>query len=370
MYRKLFEGLILAIALAATPPTTFGQEVSPFIVEGPAISRTSFTNWERIELTYTVRYLNGYKPALESMKTGSMNFGVLEPDPAFGDELEVRNQRSLGEEHYFDIVYHLRYIAEKKDEIIIPGQKFPYLQLSAGKNEAELIAKYFVTAEFKLAYRTVLTSDADDIKDQIDFGSFTASAWHWKLSAGIVLVGGLFLAAVLVFRKPVLVMAEEGAASGEDVTSPVAATDPLELLRLLEEKVAKAKEQIRGENPDWAGIRSALGAICDDLRAILLVMVPGVSSGTINGDVAVAAAKMQPIWIGQHLFSLTTTLKELEKFLYQSDNPSAGNDSGVSIFLDSAMEAAHDLRPWKIYWHQFWFGMKQRLSRLWRKVRP
>src|SRR3989344_6628559 len=75
--------MLTLIVLILSPPDLFGQQdvLSPFRVEGPRISRTAFTNWDKIELVYTLGYYDGYEPMYEDLRPDNMHFSPLEMDP-------------------------------------------------------------------------------------------------------------------------------------------------------------------------------------------------------------------------------------------------------------------------------------------------
>ncbi len=352
--RRFLVRLLLASALAALPKLTFGQEVAAFIVEGPRISRTAFTNWENIELTYIVRYMKGYEPLLDDMKPRNMVFGPLELDPEFADNIDVRNKRSSGNESYFDVVYHLRYIKEKKEELEIPGQKFSYIELQAGKERTELPAKHFETQKFLLAYRTVLTRDADDIKDPIDFGSFSGPALRWKVASGVVLFFGLIFS-LLIFRKPVVVV-HIGAAhmEGTVLASQIKLED---VYRNLENGVRK----IQGMSASDPAIRSELGAVCNNARLLIRLYMPHIGAGATNAEIASKLKEIQVPWVAERLIALATCLKTSEDFLYHSHSEAETVAIPILAFGNFWM-VVQELHPYRVHLHTLWFRVKETVA--------
>src|SRR3989338_7436682 len=83
---------------------------NPVIVDQPLVLITVFTNWQEIQLTYTIRWLDGYEPLFDEAKPENMSFGEFELDPIRGHKLERRNRRKYKKENYEDLVYYLRYI--------------------------------------------------------------------------------------------------------------------------------------------------------------------------------------------------------------------------------------------------------------------
>ncbi len=350
--RRLFLRLLLASALAALPKTTFGQEVSPLIVEGPRISKTVFTNWQNIELTYIVRYMKGYEPLLDDMKPRNMFFGPLELDPEFADNLDIRNKRSSGGESYFDVVYHLRYIKEKKEELEIPGQKFSYIQLQAGKEITELSAEHFETQKFLLAYKTVLTSNADDIKDPIDFGSFSGPAWRWKVASGGVLVFGLIFS-LLIFRKPVVVV-HIGAAhtQGTALASQIKIED---VYRNIENGFRKIQILTTSD----LAMRSELGEICNNAKLLIRLYVPHIGAGATNAEIISEMKVIQVPWVAERLTMLSLSLKAADDFLYNVDSVAGEDETLLKPALKNFWMVVQELHPYRVYLHTLWFRVKE-----------
>ncbi len=196
MFKRL---LILSFMLLAR--ALLAQEEMPLIVDPPQVSMTAFTNWQEIQLTYTVRWLDGYRPLFDLAKPENMSFSPFELDPIKGYKLELLNQRKYKNENYVDLTYHLRHIGEKKGDIVISEQAFTYVREEPGKTLENLETKEFKAAGVQLRYDSVLTKNADDIMDRIDFGSFKKQV---NLLNYLMATLALMFAATicLLFRKP------------------------------------------------------------------------------------------------------------------------------------------------------------------------
>lgn len=358
---RLFRRLLLAIVLASFPTVVFSQEeVAPLIVEGPRPSITLFTNWQKIELAYTVRYMKGYKPLLDNMKPGNMSFSPLEPDPEFADRLDVRNERQFGDEFYFDVVYHLRHIGEKKGELEIPGQKFPYILPQAGKEDAELRVENFPTKPFLLNYGTVLTSDADDIKDNIDFGSFSKQALVWKVSGGIVFFAGSLLTLIAVFSRPKLVVPVAGEASGAaGAGAGSSVVNPDAVYKALWDGATSLKLLLDPKDRDR--LKTELGAVCNNSRTLLRLYAPNINPGDVCDEMFSAVRKLEFVWERERLVRLVSGLRDFENILY-------GFDFGVGTQLSASTiaefgDVIRDLDPRNVAKKQRMYRWKNKLSK-------
>lgn len=335
---------LLAFLAMLVPIGAPAQELSPMIVEGPRISRTAFTNWESIELAYTVRWLDGYEPVRSDLTPQSMNFGMMELDQDFADESDIRNERKFESENFFDIVYHLRYMGEKKGEIIVPGQRFPYRSLTAGDSQVH----YFQTPEFKLKYDTVLTSGADDIKEELDLGSYQETATLWKLSALAVILAGVAGGFVLV-----LFGARATALSGKEETAAVAETA---------EKVLEPASIIRGLQDGIA--KKNMPAVCNGLTDLIRAYVPDIGPGTTSKDMVALIQKVPHAWERHRLLLVYQVLRDIEEYLF-----ALGGTEYPAPALKGLDVTVRELAPASVYWRRRLFNLKRRVVRPFLKLK-
>ncbi len=314
-----------------------GQDcLNCLIVDGPRISRTAFTNWESIELAYTVRWLDGYEPVKDDLKPEAMNFGILELDPEFSEESDIRNERKFENENFFDIVYHLRYMGEKKGEIIVPGQRFPYRSIEAGSQEV----KYFPTPEFKLAYNTVLTSDAEDIKEEFDPGSYQRTAMFWKMSAALVVLLGIAGGFLLVFFRPKAVELAEEEKGRSKAEAGANTLEPASVIRELRSNIAKGD----------------MSAVCNGLGDLIRVYVPDIAPGSTSKDMTAPILAVRHEWERDRLLRAHKVLRDVEEYLFADASRPVPTLEG----LDATIK---ELRPRSVYWRRRWFNLKQRTAR-------
>ncbi len=103
---KLLLLLAIVLALNAVPLRAQNENPErPFIVDPPKVSATEFTNWTKVKITFTVRYLDGYEPEMDLADPHQMSFG-LELDPQDGQKLIVENVRKLRKENYKDFRHY------------------------------------------------------------------------------------------------------------------------------------------------------------------------------------------------------------------------------------------------------------------------
>lgn len=340
MDRKATSILFLILAIFA-PARLSGQEVFvPLMVEGPRISRTAFTNWELIELTYTVRWMDGYQPMRDQIEPQDMNFGILELDPEFAEKADIKNERKFEKENYFDITYHLRYMGEKKGEIVVPGQKFAYRDLMA----SESAVQYFPTQEFKLAYRTVLTSDAEEIKEEFDLGSYQTKAMFWKVSAGITVLFGIIGSFVLVFFKPVPAPLSTSVAGASASQTADKAIDLAKVVSGLESDIATGN----------------VGAVCNGLSDVIRAYAPGIRAGMTSKDMTTPILSIPNEWERGLLIRVHEALREIEHDLFVGGDDVNGK---IKHHMTHLAATVRELRPWSVYWHRRLFDLKGRLAR-------
>lgn len=337
---------ILFSALAIFAPVLLsGQDVFlPFMVEGPRISKTAFTNLERIELTYTIRWTDGYEPIRSDLKPQAMkqagNFGILELDPEFAEDSDIRNERRFDEdkENFFDITYHLWYMGEKKGEVPIAGPKFPYRLVQSGNSQV----LYFATPGFLLAYGTVLTSDAEDIKEEFDLGSYQGKAMLWKGLAVVVILAGIIGSFVLVFFRPVPVPLATGVAGA---SAPQIADKAIDLARV-----------ISGLEVDIA--KGNIGAVCNGLNDVIRAYVPGIKPGMTSKDMTVLIPSIPHEWERNRLLRVHSALRDMEDHLFVGGDDVNGK---VKYHMSHLAVTIRELRPWPVYWHRRLFNLKRKL---------
>ncbi|OGN03840.1 MAG: hypothetical protein A2655_01090 [Candidatus Yanofskybacteria bacterium RIFCSPHIGHO2_01_FULL_43_42] len=341
MDRKAVGALFLALMIFA-PARLSGQEVFlPFMVEGPRLSKTEFTNWVEIEATYTVRWMDGYEPVQEDLKPRSMNFGILELDPAWAEEADIKNERKFEKENFFDITYHLRYMGEKKGEIIVLGQKFAYKDLLAKDSTAQ----YFTTQEFALAYNTVLTKDADDIKEEFDLGSYQKPAMLWRVSGGLIILIGIIGSFALVFFRPVPAPLATTVGEASVVRAVDTKANPAKVIGELESSIAEGN----------------IGAVCNGLSDVIRIYAAGVKQGMTSKDMITPILSIPHKWERNHLLRVHEALCDIEDHLFAGG---LGDTNGkVKYHMASLAATIRELRPWSVYWHRRLFDLKGRLAR-------
>lgn len=344
--------LFSALAIFA-PVQLLGQEVLlEFFVQGPQVSRTAFTNWESVKLTYTIRYVDNYEPVWDELKPQAMNFGILELDPEFAEETDIKNKRKFEKENFFDVTYHLRYMGEKKGEIIVPSQKFAYINLSVKGSEPPT----FSTQEFKLVYGTVLTSDAEDIKEELDLGSYQGKAMFWKMLGGAIVLFGVIGSFLLVFFKPV--PAPSAAVAAVASTSSLAdkvVIDPARVIKELEDHIAVGD----------------VSAVCNGLSDILRIYVSGIKPGMTSKEMAALIPLVSHEWERNQLFKVHAAFCDIENHLFIGGDVASGMIGYHMVQLPAVVRS---LRPWPMYWRRRLFGLKARLTgpfsslkKIWRK---
>lgn len=181
----------------------WSQDEYPVVVGIPKTSVTVFTNYQLIELTYTVGYLDGYQPLFEqSLKMSPKT--KLEIDSSRGSQPARHHKRKYKNENYEDLTYYLRYIGEKKEDISIPEQIFHYVKTPSGQTVKGQDIYDVKAPGVALRYDSVLTKEADDIMDVVDFGSFKELESNWKMAAVFLnlLVGAAIL---LLFCRPAVI---------------------------------------------------------------------------------------------------------------------------------------------------------------------
>lgn len=360
MRKKLLILLCMLFARAL-----LAQEEMPLIVDPPRVSMTVFTNWQEIKLTYTIRWLDGYVPLFEDANPENMSFAPFELDPARGHKLELQNKRKYKKENYIDTIYYLRHIGEKKGDIPIPEQTFRYRKEEAGKPIEGSEAHEIKAPGIMLRYDSVLTKNADDIIDRVDFGSFKKQEYLWNGAIGgttVIMCTILFL----LFRNPVTltgktrksktVIAGQATDEQEERLAPKYARIHLnnQLLRLRAGLVG---------NPDNQKLRETRATICNELWRFFLSYVPDLKEGEFPLEEIRAKISQMPEKRERELLAvLTNWLEEHEGVLR---GQKAGHDLLKDI--DTMRKVVSDLDEWQIWLfnkRQKWLKLKKQLARL------
>lgn len=342
--RKLAPIWLTLLALMGFEFKLMAQDEYPVIVHQPTVSVTVFTDWQLIKVTYTVDYLEGYKLLLREAEPDNMAFGLFEPDPVLGRKLIVRNQRQREQPeydnsktkpkpktaYYMDLVYYLRHVGEKKGDILIPEQIFSYIKEAPGKSDELIEQKKIKAPGALLRYDSVLTKDADDIIDRIDFSSFKKREILWKywITGGGFVVTWL-AALFLLFKGPSmkkLALKNLKMASRNSKILPDPETQP-EILEAFLQKISRLKPQT-GNWQEWDS-RSARASFCDELRAMLLAFVPGALASDTQSELKIRIAAIEDGKPKETLITLANWLEHEDGILY---GPEAG---GLPSDIDS-----------------------------------
>ncbi len=284
--RKSVLLLFLLLSFISLELKVLAQDEYPVIVRAPSVSVTVFTNWWRVKLTYTVGYMDGYQVLLDGSQGAqpqNMSFG-LELDPEKGTKLEIVNRRKFKDENYFDLVYYLRYINEKKGDLSIPEQVFYYVKEEVGKPLEGLEVQNTKSPPAVLRYDSVLTKGANDIIDVIDFGSFKQKEKSWKFSMTVPIVVTV-LVFFLLFFSPARTRTRAVAVNLKN-GKPVDEAELLEKQRLVpKEAIAAFLESFEKRESLIAGNsnitpEATRAQMANDLKELLAAYVPEV----INSD--------------------------------------------------------------------------------------
>ncbi|MBI4160359.1 MAG: hypothetical protein HY506_00430 [Candidatus Yanofskybacteria bacterium] len=333
----------------------YAQE-SPVIIDFDRehTSVTVFTNWQLIELVYTLRYLDGFEILPEAVGPEKMSFG-MQPDPEKGQKLIRRNKRRYKKENYEDLVYYVRHIGEKKGKITIPEQTFQYIKITPGQTKRGSQVYEVRSPSVTIRYDSVLTEDADDIMDVIDFGSFEKWTYFWKgISVGLPFLACLAL--FLLFRTPVVTRKVVSGSknkvgpSGKVLDQPEERLIPSEALKLFIESL----------DGQWQRFGDASGVAVFDERGERIKLLNGLTSlllsfepSALDSDIPKEIAlKIKNNYFGREKEALLLMADELvrtEHILYGEAGlvPSVG-ESNVALRAIS-----RDLRAGGSKWRRF-----------------
>lgn len=367
--------ILALVVLILSPPDLFGQQdvLSPFRVEGPRISRTAFTNWEKIELTFTLGYYDGYEPMYEDLRPNNMTFSPLEMDPNYSlnkqNKLDRRNERTFQKEHFIDVIYHLRYANEKKGDLEIVPSPFSYRKLEVGKEKGDTEVKQFKIPKFLLKYGSVLTPDPNlDIKDKTDFGSFLgqARAWHWGAIGLFLLFGCPTL--YFMFRRPVYNFAVSDPISSGSAGQPVIELhDCLVLL-------SSAGQRLGEITVDPYDFYNRAVDMHNASRRVLETYVPGVTDASTVSQIEEHLKSITFPWLHQQLSGVYNVFQACENYLYQVDlkgdtEPNSGDFTWAAWATAAAKEYSLKLQPRNISWQKRLYSFRQKIDYLKRRLR-
>lgn len=351
--------LLILLSLAGLPALLTAQDEYPVIVSPPQTTVTVFTNWQSIKITYTIAYLDGYEPRFEEFRPEAMSFG-LELDPEKGLALVRLNKRRYKNENYEDLVYYLRHIGEKKGEMIIPEQIFRYVRKEPGQSLEGLVVQETKSPAGVIRYDSVLTKNADDIMDTVDFGSFKRQQQLWfGASAATLLLAGLML--VLVFRRPVvskkvlLKMHDKSLA----VTQEALKEERLLPQEALKQFIASLKERqelvikmtkIAGKEPGGLVKRQEIVTLANAIRRLLSAYLVEILDSDTPAEIYLNATLTTDLddQTKQSLVTLADKLTRLDKVLY-------GQIEGKPLLaeLGDCLKVGRDLELANSFWRRW-----------------
>lgn len=350
--RKCFYLALLAIFLAYLPSDLSAQEPSPLVVDQPRLSKTVFINWEPIEVIFTVRYMDGYEPDENRIK--NLSFSPFELDLEVDENPRIVRRQKYRQENYFDVVYSLRLIGEKKGEVVLPAQKFAYVKLETGKPREEWEVKEFETKAIKLRYDNVLTSEADDIIDRIDFGDFGWRVWFWK---GLALAGFVFSVlvcwAVAIRYQPVWKNKKESPDSSLPSGSPL---EPILTAKEAREKLLKTLAGLEVAGEEFENLRrnpakrhEMEAVLCNVLREFLLSHLSILNSSDTVREMAIKIIKLKPTFSQLTFLFLANRMASYEKSLYSGSEAIFWSLRGDIVSLK---QSVRNLRRPLIWWKE------------------
>lgn len=342
--------LLIAIWLAIIIPAV-AQEEMPVIVDPLRVSMTVFTNWQEIQLTYTIRWLDGYKPLFEMAEPEDMSFGDhFELDPVKGQKLIKINERKYKKENYADLIYYLRYIDEKKGDVLISEQTFHYIKQEPGKSDEGAEAKEFKVPGIMLRYDSVLTKDADDIIDRVDFGSFKRQENILNgLMGGLILIFGA--AIFFMFRKPAIRALSKtseikAVSAGQAIDEQEERLRPKYALIFLGNKLFRLQAGLAG-NPDSQKLRETKVVICNELRRFFLSYIPNLAGGEFTHEEIRGRISQIPEKRKRELLVILTGWLEFQENILYHEKPSGGGLTTNEVA--TLRKHVGDLNNWKIW---------------------
>ncbi|MBI2063520.1 MAG: hypothetical protein HYT65_00800 [Candidatus Yanofskybacteria bacterium] len=369
--------LLIAIWLALIIPAC-RQEIqptpsveNPVIVDQPISDRTVYTNWEEVKLTYTVRWLDGYKLLYEMSEPENMSFGEFELDPIRGHELERQNRRRYKKENYEDLVYYLRHIDIKKGDMLIPEQEFQYVKEEAGRSKEDLEVYTVKAPGIMLRYDSVLTKNADDIIDRVDFGSFKEQENIMNGLIGVLFM--IFGAAIFqLFWKPAVSTARKTsktktASASQIIDEQEERLAPKHALMFLNNKLAQLQANLAGES-DNQKLRETRAAVCNELRRFFLSYVAELRDGEFTyDDIGSKISQISQKRKRELLFLLNNRLEHNENILYREETR-----SGLIDEITAMRKFAGELSDWRIWLfnkRQKWQGLNKWFNKFLRRAK-
>lgn len=355
MKKKLLR-FILFLSLMVMPFSLSAQDESPVVVSQPKVSVTVFTNWQLIEVVYTVGYLNGYKVLTDRATPENMSFG-FETDPERGVKLEIRNQRKFNQENYADFVYYLRRIAEEKGDMVIPEQVFQYVKEEPGKSLEGFEVHDVKAPGVMMRYDSVLTKGANDIMDEIDFGSFKRQE-YWLKGTAFGLVGLLlfFISALLLFWKPVKsskakkpAKAKKADGSAGESEEEIAVRPlPKEALESFEQFLVLASFRLK---LDESACREVRVDLANNLRQLLGSYTPEILDSDTPKEIRQKVSAAEPSREKETLCELASLLILLDLALFGQVNE-AHLVAQVKSEIRSSREAYRKLKLAGSFWRR------------------
>lgn len=325
----------LLILLIATPVCVYGQEPSLVVVEALQPTPTTVKTGEVFVQLYRLRYLDLASEGLElTIDEDNLNLKMLGDFEVVSfciDKGELNGpcagfgggsvQKDFLERIWY-LKYRLRIISPEKGTKKIPPLTIFWKEKGVGQTESEAKPKSIQTEkEIFVNYLTTATEDPHiDVRDSSDFGSFSQTAFIYKMLFWfcIAVVPVLwFVLLVIYLRSPVLESkaSPAGLLATEDISNEIGsykAISKRQAFLVLKLKIKKLSDLATGDvkNFDGSKIRPELTeALMDFLRAWLPQLTIGVTpaetddfvkeniSGTSNGpalwELAKKAARYQ-----------------------------------------------------------------------------
>lgn len=344
--------VLLLVPACRTDPDLGSPGEPGLIVDEPRVSMTVFTNWQVIEVTYTLHWLDGYSPRFDLVEPEVMSFSPFELDPIRGHKQVKLNERKYKQENYVDLVYYLRHVGETKGEMPIPEQIFKYTKDVAGQSSEGQELREHKVPPLPLRYDSVLTKDANDIMDPIDFGSFKEQSQFWlKL---IVVPAVLFCAILfLLFRKPTVSRKTKKALKakmlhvvGAPVDDGEVRLEPAAALKHLDEQLAKFYNQIKDQDSEeFSLVRTQVrGMVCNEMRQFFFCYIPDLLPGEFPVEEIQGKILQLPNKKSQEvLHFLTILLADHEHLLGKQQDR-----TGLASEIDAMRMHLGDLKSWRI----------------------
>ena len=173
----------------------------------------------------------------------------------------------------------------------------------------------------------MLTSDAEDIKEELDLGSYERTATFWKMSAVLVVLLGIAGGFLLVFFRPKAVELAEEEKMRSKAEAGVNALEPASVIRELRNSIAKGE----------------MSAVCNGLRDLIRVYVPDIAPGSTSKDMAASILTVRHGWERDRLLRAHKVLRDVEEYLFAGAGLPAPTLEGLGA-------AVNELRARSVYW--------------------